>query len=117
MWWNIVKIGIAAVTIAIVSDVSQRFSRLGALLLTLPVVSIIAFVMTWAQHHDLVAVSRLSRETLVLVPLGLPFFIPLAFAEKLGLGFWSSFALGVILASVTIGLWLCFGPRGSVQTA
>ena len=49
--------------------------------------------------------------TLVLVPLGLPFFVPLAFAEKLGLGFWSAFFSGLALAFVTVGLWLWLGPE------
>ena len=40
---------------------------------------------------------RLARETLVLVPLGLPFFIPLAFASRLGLGFWPALGAGIVL--------------------
>jgi hypothetical protein len=68
-------------------------------------------VATWQQKHDLPTISQLARETLVLVPLGLPFFVPLAFAQKLGLQFWSAFALGFVLAAITIGLWLSLGPK------
>lgn len=110
MWWNIVKVGIAAAVIVIVSEVSQRLPRLGALFLSLPIVSLIALVMAWNEHHDLPSISRLCREALILVVLGLPFFFPLGFAERLGLGFWSAFAMGVALAFVTIGLWIRFGP-------
>ena len=111
MFWTFVKATISAAVIVAVAEMSRRFPRLGALLLTLPLVSILAFVMSWTQHRDLPAISRLAKETLVLVPLGLPFFVPLAFAERLGLGFWSASLLGVALASVTIGLWFAFGPR------
>ncbi len=69
MWWIIVKTMIAAAIIVSVSEVSQRLPRLGALLLTLPIVSLIAFVMSWRQNLDLPAISRMSRETLILVPL------------------------------------------------
>ena len=110
MWWTLVKAAISAAVIVAVAELSQRFPRLGALLLTLPIVSILAFVMSWQQQHDLPAISRLARETLVLVPLGLPFFLPLAFAERLGLSFWSATALGVVLVSFTIGTWFAFGP-------
>ena len=110
MWWIILKTAIAAVIIVAVSEVSQRLPRLGAILLTLPIVSVIAFVFLWQQYRDLPAVSRLARETLVLVPLGLPFFLPLAFAERLGLGFWPAFITGLALATVTIGLWIWLGP-------
>lgn len=111
MWWTIVRIGISALAIVAVAEVSRRYPRLGALLLTLPVVSILAFIMAWTRHHDLPAVSRLARETLVLVPLGLPFFVPLAFAERLGLGFWQAFAAGILAATVLIGGWLLLAPR------
>lgn len=110
MWWTIFKTVIAAVIIVAVSEVSHRLPRLGALLLTLPIVSLIAFVMSWQQHRDLPAMSRLARETLVLVPLGLPFFVPLAFAERFGLDFWPAFITGLALAAATIGLWLWLAP-------
>jgi hypothetical protein len=101
---------IAGLTVVGVTELSRRWPRGGALLLTLPLVSILAFVMAWTKDRDLTAVSRLARETLILVPLGLPFFVPLAFAGRLGLGFWPSFGLGVLLASLTIGLWLWLAP-------
>ncbi|MCC9608779.1 hypothetical protein LOC68_08555 [Blastopirellula sp. JC732] len=102
---------IAGLVVAAVSQIADRYPRLGALLLTLPIVSIVAFVAVWWKDQDLATVSKLSRETLVLVPLGLPLFIPLAISQRLGLGFWGAFALGLILASTTIGLWFAFGPK------
>ena len=66
--------------------------------------------MSWQQQHDLPTISCLARETLVLVPLGLPFFLPLAFAERMGRSFWSATALGLVLASFTIGAWFALGP-------
>lgn len=108
MWWRAV---IAGLIVAGVSELADRFPRLGALLLTLPIVSIVAFIAVWQKEQDTSTISRLARETLVLVPLGLPFFVPLAFSQRLGLGFWSAFAAGVVLASVTIGLWFWLGPQ------
>ena len=113
MWWTLAKATISAAVIVAVAEFSQRYPRLGALLLTLPIISILAFTMSWQQHQDLPAISRLARETLILVPLGLPFFLPLAFADRLGLGFWSASALGLVLASLFIGAWFAFGPRAT----
>ena len=113
MLWTLTKAIIAATVIVTVAEISQRFPRLGALLLTLPVISILAFVLSWQQHHDLPAISRFAKETLILVPLGLPYFLPLAFADRLGLGFWSASALGVVLTTLTIGAWFVFGPRAA----
>lgn len=102
--------GVAALVVIGVTLLADKNPRLGALLLTLPIVSIVAFVSSWQKTGDLVAIGRLARETLVLVPLGLPFFVPIAFARSWGIGFWPAFGLGLVLATVMIGLWFRFGP-------
>jgi len=109
--WNSVRVALVAITVVAVAELSRRYPRLGAVLLSLPIISLLAFVVTWLQYHDLPMISRLARETLILVPLGLPFFIPLAFAERLHLDFWSAFAAGIVLSLLSIGTWLMFGPR------
>jgi len=100
---------VAGLVVVGVSELAGRYPKLGALLLTLPIVSIVAFAASWSKNHDLPAMAKLSRETLILVPLGLPFFVPLAFAERLGIGFWSAIFCGLALASLLIGIWLWFG--------
>ena len=102
---------IPALIILIVSELARRSPRLGALLLTLPLISILAFGGAWLKDHDLKSVSCLARETLILVPLGLPFFLPLAFAERFGLGFWTAMTVGFLMASTTIAVWFVHGPK------
>jgi hypothetical protein len=109
--WGIVRWMLASITLAVVTQIAQKNPRLGAFILTLPILSIIAMILQWQQSQDLTATSKFARETLVLVPLGLPFFIPLAFAERFGLSFWPAIGLGVMLASCTVGAWLWFGPK------
>lgn len=109
--WTWIKILIAALVLAAVTNLAPRFPRLGAFVLTLPIVSILAFILAWQKNQDLTVISKLARETLVLVPLGLPVFIPLALAPRLGLSFWWALAAGIALAAVPIGAWLAFGPR------
>jgi hypothetical protein len=108
--WNIVRVLLVAVIVVVVADLSKRYPRAGALLLSLPLVSILAFLVAWFQYRDLPAISKLARETLILVPLGLPFFLPLAFAQRLGLDFWSALLAGVVLATLTIGIYLVLAP-------
>lgn len=106
MWMTVARVAIASITIVAVSELSRRLPRAGALLLSLPTVSILAFVMAWRQHRDLPAVSQLARETLILVPLGLPFFMPLALADRWRLGFWAAFGLGIAAATISVGSWM-----------
>jgi hypothetical protein len=109
----LLRVIVAAVVLVTVSETAQRLPRIGALILSLPIVSILAFVFAWSRSHDIAVISRLARETLILVPLGLPFFLPPAFAQRFGLGFWTSLALGVLSAALAIGLYLSFSPDPS----
>lgn len=104
----LLRVVIPTIIILVVSEVSRRLPRLGALLLTLPIISILAFGAAWFRDHDLKSLSQMARETLILVPLGLPFFVPLAFAEHWGLGFWAAMGAGTMLAALLIGLWFWF---------
>ena len=108
--WAIARVLIAAIIIVAVAELSKRYPRYGAVLLSLPMVSVLAFLFGWFQHRDLPAISKLARDTLVLVPLGRPFFIPFILAQRLGLNFWTCFATGTILATTAIVVCLAFWP-------
>ncbi len=104
----LLRVVVPVLIILAVSEVSRRSPRLGALLLSLPLASILAFGAAWLRDHDLKSLSQMARETLILVPLGLPFFVPLAFAERIGLSFWTAMFAGLLLATIAVGLWLRF---------
>ncbi len=107
---NVLRVVVVAIIVVTVAEISKRFPRLGAVLLSLPIMSILAFQFSWFQHRDLPALSRMARDTLVLVPLGLPFFAPFALAQRLGWNFWACLAAGILLATLTIGAWLLLYP-------
>jgi hypothetical protein len=107
----LVRIVVPVLIILAVSEVSRRLPRVGAVLLSLPMVSVLALSAAWYRNPELQPLSRVARETLVLVPLGLPFFVPLAFAERFGLGFWPAMGIGLVLATLTIGAWLLLADR------
>lgn len=96
------------VVVVVVSEIARRHPRFASLLLTLPIVVPIVFVIMYFKEPDLAPISRLSRETLLLIPLGLPFFVPIAFAHRLQLSFWPAFLIGamLVLATVSVYLWL-----------
>jgi hypothetical protein len=109
--WNLTRVVIAAATIVAVAELSRRYPRYGAVLLSLPVISILAFLFAWLQHRNMPAIAQLARDTLILVPLGLPFFVPFALAQRLGLGFWTCFFVGTALTAATVTTWLAFSPE------
>ena len=67
MWMLIVRGVIAGAVIVGVTALAQHSPKWGAFLLTLPLISIVAFLSTWQQKHDMRAISQVARETLELV--------------------------------------------------
>lgn len=106
-WKYLITLGIL---VAVTELAARSKTRFAALVLSLPLTSIVAYILVWQRDQDVVKLTSFARETLILVPLGLPFFIPLAFADKWGLEFWGAFWLGVVLAAVCISLWMWLGP-------
>lgn len=99
------------VLVGVTELAARSKTRLAALVISLPLMSIVAYILVWQRDQDLLKLTSLARDTLILVPLGLPFFVPLAFAGKWGLGFWGAFWLGVVLAAVCISLWMWLGQK------
>ena len=97
--------------VAAVSEIARRFPRVGSLVLTMPIVIPAVFVVMYLRDRNLPPVSRFARETLILIPLALPFFVPMAFAHRLGLGFWPALVAGLLLTTATVGVYLMFAPR------
>ena len=77
-------------------------------ILAVPLVVFAVYIVMYPRAPDLAPISRMAQQMLVLVPLSLIFFIPLAFADRLHLTFWPAFAIGLALvtATVTTYLWL-----------
>jgi hypothetical protein len=102
----------AGFLVVAVAEIARRWPRVGSLILTLPIVIPVVFLVMYMRDADVRPISRMAREILFLIPLGLPFFVPLAAAERMGWSFWSAFAMGLALVTVTIGVYLWLTPRG-----
>ena len=102
----------AGFLVVAVAELARRWPRVGSLILTLPIVIPVVFVVMYLRDADVRPISRMAREILFLIPLGLPFFVPLALAERWGLSFWPAFATGLLLVTLTITAYLLLTPRG-----
>lgn len=100
----IVKVLVSALVIAVASEVGKRNSFLGALLVALPLTSILAISWLYAETRDNVLVTRLARDIFWLVPGSLVFFLPFLLEPKTGLGFFPNLTVGVVLLAVA--MWI-----------
>ena len=99
---------LAGFIVVAVGEVARRYPRVADVILAVPLVVFAVYAVMYLQTPDLAPISRMARQMLVLVPLSLPFFVPLAFADRLHLAFWPAFGIGLALVTVSVStyLWL-----------
>lgn len=98
-----VKLFISALVIALATEVAKRDTFWGALLVALPLTSILALSWLYVETRDNTLATRFAREVLLLVPVSLVFFVPFLLEPRTRLGFWPNLAAG--LALLGLGVW------------
>jgi hypothetical protein len=111
MMYLVVKALLSGVIIAAVSEVARRSPGLGALIVSLPLVSILAMIWLWRDTGDPVRLAAHAEATFWYVLPSLPMFLVVPALIRRGLHFWPALAAGCLL---TIALYLALtfvGPR------
>ena len=103
MLYLIIKTLLSGFIIAIASEVARRAPALGALILSLPLISLLGFVWLWRDTGDTIRIAALSESTFWYVLPTLPMFLLLPALLRHGVGFWPALAAGCAL---TILLYL-----------
>ena len=70
----LIKILLSALLIYAISEMAKRSSLFGAILASLPIVSILAMIWLWRDTHDVIRLARLSRGIFWLVIPSLTLF-------------------------------------------
>jgi hypothetical protein len=110
----LVKVLVSALLVAAVSEVARRSSLLGAVLASLPVTSLLAFIWLYRETGDVQKVAALSADILWLVIPSLLLFALLPVLLRQGWNFWLSLATSCAATAVAYGgtLWLLKLVRG-----
>ena len=84
------KVFITAVLVVLISEVGKRSSTLGAIIASLPLTSLLAFVWLYGETGDTAKVADLARGIFWYVLPSLVLFIVLPLMLSQGYGFWVS---------------------------
>ena len=103
MLYLIAKALLSGVIIMAASEIAKRSPASGSLLVSLPLISILAMIWLWRDTGDNERIAALSEGTFWLVLPTLPMFLVLPAMLRQGVGFWP--ALGVACA-LTVALYL-----------
>ena len=95
----LVKVIVSALIIAAISELGKRFTPVAAILASLPLTSIIAFIWLYVDTNDVEQVSELSYGVFWMVIPSLVFFIALPLLLKKGMNFYTAIALAATITT------------------
>ena len=104
MGYYITKIAITTILIVLISEIAKRSSFIGAILASIPLVSVLAMLWLYIDTKDVSKVSALSSSVFWLVLPSLTLFIALPLLLKNGFVFYVS--MSVSLGLTVFSYWL-----------
>ena len=107
----LLKALLSGAIIAIASEVARRSSLLGAVIVSLPLTSILAAIWLYRDTSDVEEVAALSWSILWVVVPSLLFFVVLPVALRGGVGFWPSLALACAVTAIGYAVWVWAATR------
>ena len=95
MTYYVIKIALTTILIVAISEVAKRSSLVGAILASVPLVSVLAMFWLYIDTRDVARVSSLSSSVFWLVLPSLALFLALPLLLKQGLNFYLSMGVSI----------------------
>ena len=96
----IIKTLISALIIVIVSEIAKKYTWAAAIIVSIPLTSLLAFIWLYYDTKDVQKVIDLSLSTIVMTLPSIVFFIVLPFMLKFKYSFSFSIIVAIISTSV-----------------
>jgi len=109
------KAALSGVIIAIASEVARRWPGWGALIVSLPLVSVLAMIWLWRDTQDPVRLAAHAEATFWFVLPTLPMFLLIPLMLRQGFSFWSALAAGCALTVVLYLGMTTLGPKWGLR--
>jgi len=103
MLYLILKAALSGIIVLAASEIARRSPTYGALVVSLPLISILSMIWLWRDTGDAERVASLSAGTFWLVLPTLPMFLVLPALLRYGVEFWIALAASCVM---TILLYL-----------
>lgn len=111
MSYLLIKAAISGILIALASETARRFPGLGALIVSLPLVSILSMIWLWRDTQDVERLATHSIGTIWFLAPSIPMFFTLPALLRTGWGFYPSLIASCALTILLYLLMLWIGPR------
>lgn len=102
MTYYVVKILVTTALIVLISEIAKRSSLIGAILASVPLVSVLAMIWLYVDTQDIDKVRDLASSVFWLVLPSLALFVALPILLKHGVNFYFSMTISIL---ITIGCY------------
>ncbi len=99
MLYLALKALLSGLVIAVASEVARRSPTFGALIVSLPLVSVLAMIWLWRDTGDGARIADFAFSTFWLLLPSMPMFLVLPWLLRQGIGFWGSLGLSLALTA------------------
>tara|TARA_Y100001970_G_scaffold270360_1_gene364144 strand:+ start:36 stop:386 length:351 start_codon:yes stop_codon:yes gene_type:complete len=100
MTFYFIKLFITALIIVIVSEVAKKSSFFAAIIISIPLTSLLAFMWIYFETKNIDKIINLSYSTLLMVVPSLAFFLVLPIMLKIKYNFTISILFAIIITSI-----------------
>ena len=100
MIYFVVKCAMSGVIIAVISEVAKRSPAFGALIASLPLLSLFGILWLWRDTGDTERIASHTEATFWYVLPSLPMFLVVPAMLRAGVGFLPSMGVGCVLTIV-----------------
>lgn len=115
MMYFFIKAALSGLIVALVSEVARRSPVFGAMIVSLPLISILSIIWLWRDTGDTARIAAHAQATFFYVLPSLPMFLLLPVLLRAGIGLWLSLAIScaftVLLYAITVVIAAKFGMR------
>ena len=99
MLQGLIKALLSGAIVAVVSETARRNAALGALIASLPLISVLGMIWLWRDTHDSVRLAAHSSATFWYVLPSLPMFLVMPWLWNQGVNFWAGLLMGCMLTA------------------
>ena len=115
MTYLLLKALISGLLVAVASEVARRAPGWGALLVSLPLVSILSFIWLWRDTHDPERIAALSQGAFWFFLPSMPLFLVLPWLLRSGMSFWLALLLGCAMTIALYAAMAWLAPRAGIR--
>ena len=115
MLYLILKALLSGIIIAAVSEIAKRSPAFGALVVSLPLVSLLAIIWLWRDTGDTMRIASHAEATFWYVLPSMPMFLAFPFMLRSGVGFWWALLAACVLTIALYGVTVLIAARFGIK--